>query len=98
MKTHLTVEDMNKLRDAHESVKGTNEYQKYLMENELKRRLADGKWSNWKFIGWYIPYSADEVKIKKVGEKVYIMCDGAFGDEIERYTVTEEVNELLDIY
>lgn len=98
MKTHLTVKDMNKLRDAHESVRGTNEYQKYLMENELKRRLVDGKWTNWKFIGWYIPYSADEVKIKKVGEKVYIMCDGAFGDEIERYTVTEEVNELLDIY
>ena len=98
MKTHLTIEDMNKLRDAHESVKGTNEYQKYLMECELKRRLADGKWSNWKFIGWYYPYSADEVKIKKVGEKVYIMCDGAFGDEVERYTVTEEVNELLDIY
>ena len=98
MKTHLTVEDLNKLRDAHESVRGTNEYQKYLMENELKRRLADGKWSNWKFIGWYIPHSADEVKIKKVGEKVYIMRDGAFGDAVERYTVTEEVNKLLDIY
>ena len=98
MKTRLTIEDMNKLRDAHESVRGTNEYQKYLMENELKRKRSDGKWSNWKFIGWYIPYSADEVKIKKVGEKVYIMCDGAFGDEVERYTVTEEVNELLDIY
>ena len=96
MKTRLTFEDMETLRSAHLSVRGTPDYQRYMMQNDFKHRLGNGKWSNWKFIGWYIPYSKDEAKIKRIGNDVYIMTEDEIG--VDRYYVTPEVNALLGIY
>ena len=85
------------LRDAHASVLGTPDYQKYLMQNEWKRKRQDGTWTPYRFIGWYIPYEHDGAKIKKVGDRVFIMTyEGDYS--VERYEVTPEVNELLNIY
>ena len=97
MKKTLTPDEMKTLRDAHLSVLGTPDYQKYLMENTWKTRRPSGRWTGWYWIGWRIPYSHNAATIKKVGGKVYIMTDNDDGS-IERYEVTPEVNELLSIY
>lgn len=100
MKKQLTSEDLKVLRDAHVALKGTADYQKYLMENECKyKRAIDGKFSGWKWIGWNIPYSQDKLIVKKHGENVYLMCEQSDGFGcVDRWKVTEEVNELLKIY
>lgn len=100
MKKQLTAEDLSILREAHVALRGTKDYQKYLMENECKyKRAIDDKFTGWKWIGWNIPYSLDQAVVKKVGENVYIMREQPDGwGCVDRWAVTAEVNELLKIY
>lgn len=99
IKKTLTFEDLKTLWNAHDVLRGTKDYQKYLMQNEWKHKFADGSYSNWKFAGWYIPYSIDEAIVKRVGDNVYIMSkEPDFNGTIDRWLVTEEVNELLNIW
>ena len=95
MKKTLTSKDLQKLFDAHDALKGTKEYMKYLMPNECKFK-RNGKWSSWKWIGWNVSYSLNEATIKKVGSNVYIMRKSE--DEVDCWQVTDEVNQLLKIY
>lgn len=96
MKKVLTSNDLQKLFDAHDALRGTKEYMKYQMPHECKFRM-NGKWSAWKWIGWDVGYSLNEATIKKVGSKVYIMRKWS-ENEVDRWEVTDEVNQLLNIY
>lgn len=101
MKKTLTLEELQKLWAANEAVKGTSEYLKYKMMHEWKRPHENGKWSNWLYCGWDIAYSLnDGAIVKKVKDTVYLMSKAPsnLDGSIDRWTVTEEVNELLHIY
>ena len=93
-KTKLSYEDLKTLRDANNSVKGTNEYTKYWMEMSSKYMVRD-RLSGWKFMGHGIPV-VKSAKIKKFKDKVYIVTEDAYG--YNRWEVTDEVNDLLNIY
>lgn len=97
LKKELTRDDLDKLREAHRAVKGTGNYSRYLMENDAQMTTDSGR-KYWTFIGWFLPYSLDEAIIKKYGDNVYIISIDCYDGSLERYRVTEEVNELLNIY
>lgn len=98
MKKTLTSKDFELLRNANDSVRGTSDYMKYHMMHEFKVKNNEGKWSGWKFCSWDSAYSLDEAIVKKVGNNVYIMSENSYDNSIDRWTVTEEVNELLKIW
>ena len=80
----FTAEMLNTLKEANESVKGTNQYSKYCMETDCKN--DNGKWF---FVGWNIPYTTGIIKTFK--GNAYIVTPN------ERYHVTDAVKELLGI-
>ena len=94
MKIKLSYDDLQTLRDANNSVIGTNEYTKYWMEMSSKYRIRD-RWSGWKFMGHGIP-AAKSAEIKKFKDSIYIITTDMYGPT--RYEVTDEVNDLLKIY
>ena len=96
MKRIIEKADIQRLSEANESVKGTNDYYKYQMMVEYKRK-ENGKWSRWKFIGWSFPVCSD-MKVKKVGRKVYLIIENNSDGTITRYTLTESCNEILKVY
>lgn len=96
MKKTLTSKDFELLRNANDLVRGTLDYMKYWMMHEFKVKNSEGKWSGWKYCSWDSAYSLDEAIVKKVGNNVYIMSES--GRSFDRWTVTEEVNELLKIW
>jgi hypothetical protein len=87
----FTEEMLTKLTEANESTKGTLEYTKYHMECDAKTN------DRWHFLGWYIPHSVGTIKTYK--DKTYIITqyEGIYESYLERYTVSEEVKELLGI-
>lgn len=85
----ITQAQLYKIREANESVKGTNNWNKYLMPLESK---IDGKW---KFECWTSPWYNRDGYIKHYKGKTYIMFDSPLG--LERYTVTPEVAKLLNL-
>lgn len=95
----ITVEQIEKIRQAAESVKGTVEYNKYNMCCESKRRVND-KWSGWKFITWGVPVLA-EYTLKIIKDKMYIVSEEKeswWGTiSVDRYEVTDAIKELLEI-
>lgn len=80
----FTAEMLSALRDANESVKGTNRYGKYLMETDCKSEKG-----RWFFVGHYIPHTTGTIKSFK--GNTYIVTPE------ERYHVTDAVKELLNI-
>lgn len=98
MKKTVSEHEMNKLVEANDSVRGTNDYMKYHMMAEYKTK-RDGKWSKWNFLSWGVPVPFD-MTVKKVGENVFLMREGVncMGEEeITRYTLTESVNQILNV-
>lgn len=73
------------IREEHEKLRGTSNYDKYRMMSETK---INGKWV---FSGWAVPYEESAI-IKQVKSNIYLMPD-----ETTRYTVTENVKKLLNL-
>ena len=84
----FTSEMLNTLTEAHNKVKGTTDFRKYIMETDCKS--GNGKWF---FVGHSVPNSTGA--IKTVNGKTYIMTEEHTAKT--RYHVTDEVRELLDI-
>ena len=84
----FTTEMLAKLKEANNSVKGTNEYYKFEMTTDCKNEK--GKWF---FVGYYIPYYTGI--IKTFASNTYIVTKDGSGET--RYHVTDEVKELLGI-
>lgn len=90
----FTKEMLQTLTDANNSVKGTNEYYKYRMQNDYKRN------GNWQFITHTIPHKTGIIKTFK--GKTYIITEGQMlnmvkGADAYRYHVNDAVKELLNI-
>lgn len=73
------------IRQANETVKGTSKYNKYYMMKEDK---INGKWI---FMGWYSPHE-ETANIKQVKDTIYLMVSPE-----TRYTLTDSIKELLNI-
>ena len=84
MKKEFNQEMLNKLNNAWEETKGTNDWYKYLMENTYKHN------SKWSFRGNYIPSKTGVFKTFKGITYIYTNSD-------ERYEVNEFVKELLNL-
>ena len=97
MKKMVTNEQIQKIINAHESVLGTTNYNKYLMCMEYKYKKNDNKWTPWKFVAWTVPMTGNRTDyyFKTVKDKLYIMIN--YADEVERYEITPAVKELLGI-
>lgn len=80
----FTAEMLDTLREANESVKGTNQYGKYYMETDCKSDKG-----RWFFVGHNIPYTTGTIKTFK--GNTYIVTPK------ERYHLTDAVKELLGI-
>lgn len=94
----ITIEQVEKIKQAAETVKGTLKYNKYSMCCEIKRK-SNGKWTGWKYVGWSYPKSIS-YNVKAIKEKMYMISNEyeAFGDVImERYEINDAVKELLGI-
>lgn len=99
MKKMVSDQEMEKLVEANLSVCGTSDYMKYHMMTEYKTK-CNGKWSNWKFLGWGVPVPFD-MKVKKVGDNVFLMREDISHvgeEEVTRYTLTESVNQILNVF
>lgn len=95
----ITAEEIEKIRQANESMKGTDKYNKYHMCHSSKRTIDD-KWGKWTYLGWDIPYRSIPYFIKTIKDTTYIMSEkyNDFGEScIERYEVTDSVKELLNL-
>ena len=84
----FTAEMLNALTEANNKVKGTTEYTKFHMENEIKSEKG-----GWHFASHSIPHQTGIIKTFK--GNTYIITENAFYKE--RYHVTDEVKELLGI-
>lgn len=99
VKKIITVKQIEKIRQAAESVKGTMEYNKYNMCYESKNKVND-KWTGWKFVGWGIPILA-EYTLKIVKDKMYLVSEEKeswWGTiSVDRYEITDIIKELLEL-
>ena len=84
MKT-ITREQLTMIKEAIEAAKGSNEYGKYYMEQEIKN---NGKWH---YVGHSFPPNTRELEVRKYKDKQYIIADAGMA----RYTLTQEVIELI---
>ena len=94
----MTEKELNKIKEANESVKGTLEYTKYHMWCTSKSK-RNNKWTAWNFLGRSIP-KRTKYYIKMVKDKMYLISDEyKIFDSIyvERYEVTDEIKKLLEI-
>lgn len=91
MKKEITQEMIDKIIDANESVRGTSNYTKYLMEMSCK---VD---NHWVFCGYGIPYRINvSYYIKTIKDNSYIYVVNK-DNSLERYKLTNEIINLLDI-
>lgn len=95
----ITAEEIKKINDLNESVKGTPEYNKYYMYTEFKYKKND-KWTCWTFSGFvnYVP--GRNLTVKKIKDKVYLVTDTytVYGDDImTRYAVPNTLKEVLGL-
>ena len=84
----FTSEMLNTLTEAHNRMKGTTDFRKYIMETDCK----SGK-GRWFFVGHTVPTSTGV--IKTVNGQTYIMTEEYTAKT--RYHLTDEVRELLGI-
>ena len=103
----IDQEDIEKIFQLNESVKGTKQYMKYQMEMSFKHDNTNtGKFTNWKFFGSGIPYLHNLEKymnsgyiFKIVKGNVYIESfphkDSYGTTQVERWCVNDAVMEEL---
>ena len=99
VKKYITREVLEKIYDANNAMRGTDEYNKYYLSTTFKRK-ENGKWTNWKFIGWGVPYRLNgNAYIKTVRENTYIIFeyDECGVPYMERYEINEAVKALIGL-
>lgn len=102
----ISKEDIQKIKDANESVKGTLDYTKYLMEEEYRYYNEEKeKWGRWKYIAWSYPIrynpgwanSGYYIEIYRGHVFIKSLAYTEFGRKcVDRYRVTDRIMELLD--
>lgn len=95
----LTAEEIKKINDLNNSVKGTTEYTKYYMPQEFKYR-KDGKWTRWIFAGHINHIYRKNLFVKTIKDKIYLVTETftELGeDTVDRYEVTDAIKEVLGL-
>lgn len=87
----FSPEMLAKLEQANNSVVGTDNYQRYHMENYIQ--LNKPKGASWHFVGCGIPHNVGTIKFTTFGTFLYTHQYGAN----ERYRVTDDVYDLLEL-
>lgn len=97
MKKIVTMEQIQKIIDANNAVRGTYDYMKYYMCFEYKYRNYNNKWTGWKFMRWTIPtaYTKGNYYLKTIKDRTFLMFER--DDSVERFEVNTAVKELLGI-
>ena len=95
----LTTEEIKKINDLNNSVKGTTEYAKYYMTQEFKYK-KDGKWTRWIYSGHINHIYRKNLFVKYVKDKIYLVTETftELGeDTVDRYEVTDAIKEVLGL-
>lgn len=96
----LSDEDLKKIVELNESVKGTSNYMRFTMEHSYKHDdTPKGGFTNWKFLGFGYPMNDIEYHFHMVGQSIYIETlprRNAYGHlEVERFYVTKTIMEEM---
>ncbi len=95
----LTKEEIKKINDLNNSVKGTPEYAKYHMMQEFKYK-KDGKWTRWIFAGHTGNIYKKHLFVKYIKDKIYLVTETFTeldSDTVDRYEVTDTIKEVLGL-
>lgn len=98
-KRYITKEEIKKINDLNNSVRGTTEYAKYHMTQEFKYK-KDDKWTRWIFAGYIDRIYRKHLFVKTVKDKVYLVTDTFTeldSDTVDRYEVTDTIKEVLGL-
>jgi len=98
-KRYITKEEIKKINDLNNSVRGTSEYTKYHMMQEFKYK-KDGKWTHWIYAGYIDRIYRKNLFVKTVKNKVYLVTETFTelgGDTVDRYEVTDTIKEVLGL-
>ncbi len=108
-KQYISKEQLVKIADAVNSVRGTSDYFKYNMEMGYKymktnKNTLKDEYTNWYFVGYSIPSMIEKPDFyytKRVKDNLYIMSEPYYDEfghlNVERFTVNEAVQKLLHI-
>lgn len=99
----VNQDDIKKIVQLNESVKGSSEYMRYYMEESWKHNdTPNGGFTNWKFLGFGVPYIGIGYEFHIVKDHAYIQSfpkTNQFGkQEIERYYITKAIMEEMGWY
>lgn len=98
-KRYITKEEIKKINDLNNSVRGTSEYTKYHMMQEFKYK-KDGKWTPWIYAGYIDHINIKNLFVETVNDNVYLVSesfDELSDDIVYRYEVTDTIKEILDL-
>lgn len=95
MKKFVSPEQLNRIFEANENQKGCVNFWKYHMCLECKFKSVDGKWTGWKHCTWSVPSVNGTYYFKTVKGTMYMMRE--LDSEVERFIVTREIKELLNL-
>ena len=101
MKKVFTVEDVNRLNELNNSVKGTSDYHIYYIYSQSNWKNEDGKWVGWKAGSWTNGiYSNRPLTVKRVKDKVYLVTEEYNVNgyvQKDRYELTSRVREIFGL-
>lgn len=105
----ITVEQIKKIKQAAESVRGTADFNKYNMCYEFKFRdvscmerngAGSTKWTAWHYVGWGTPQLKPHI-IKIIKGKMYMyreeQDDNCGTINVYRYHITDTIRTLLNL-
>ena len=97
----ITKEEIDKINDLNDSVKGTDKYTKYYLYSQSNWKNDDGKWVGWK-AGYWVNgiYSNRLLTVKIVKDKIYLVSEEyVVWDRVnkDRYEVPKTLMEVLGL-
>ena len=98
-KRYITKEEIKKINDLNNSVRGTTEYAKYHMTQEFKYK-KDGKWTRWIYAGYIDHIYRKNLFVKYVKDKIYLVTETFTeldSNTVDRYEVTDVIKEVLGL-
>lgn len=97
----ITAEEIKRINDLNDSVKGTDKYTKYYLYSQSNWKNDDGKWVGWKAGYWMNGiYSNRPLTVKIVKDKTYLVSEEYVVSGCvyrDRYELTNAIKEVLGL-
>lgn len=93
MKKAITKEQIEMIRNKIEETAGTEDFYKYYV-------FAEYRWDRWRSAGWVKPstHNFKRAYLKTIKNDTYIYVEqNDDNDELVRYSVTDNIKELLNL-